>query len=80
MKLSELMLILEGGNTTTINKKTGESKSAEKIDFNRLSIESFRSEFIDLFTSLNRLFLNRYKEKLWANDSLIKKGLVFNGS
>lgn len=80
MKLSELMFILEGGNTTTINKKTGESKSAEKIDFNRLSIESFRAEFIDLFTSLNRLFLNKYKEKLWANDSLIKKGLVFNGS
>lgn len=78
MKFSDLLF--EGGNTTVINKKTGISLDAEKIDFKKLSIENFRKEFQELFLELNNLYFKKYKEYIWKDSSLIKNAIVFNGS
>lgn len=75
-----LNLLNEGGNTTVINKKTGVSLDAEKIDFKRLSIENFRKEFQELFLELNKLYFKKYKEYIWKDEKLIKNAIVFNGS
>ena len=72
-------LILEGGNVEAINK-LGHSKYADKIDLRKFKITDFRNEFYNLFKELNKKYKAKFKEPLWANETILKNGVAFNGS
>lgn len=73
------MQLLEGGNTIVQNQVNGKTYAGEKIDLSVVNLNTFRSEFMQLFKTLNELFYKEYKRKLWK-DSDLQNAVVFNGS
>ena len=73
------MQLLEGGNTTVQNTVNGKTYTGEKIDLHTINLNTFRSEFMGLFQTLNDLFYKEYKRKLWKPEDL-RDAVVFNGS
>lgn len=73
------MRLNEGGNVTAYNNVNGKSYSAEKISFEKISVSSFRAEFLKLFKKLNELFKKEHGEFLWE-PSKLDSTILFNGS
>lgn len=72
--------LVEGGNVTATNKKTGVTYNADKIPLEQLTIEKFRKNVIQLFNDINEKFKKKFNYPLWNDFSIVKSGLVFNGS
>lgn len=73
-------IIAEGGNVTQINYKTGEEARQEKIPISVIGVDNFRKKSIQLFIELNKIFKKMHGYPLWADESIIHSGYVFNGS
>jgi len=69
-----------GGNVTAINKKTGVETRAEKIQIKEIGRSEFMKKFIEIFKTINKQFKSKYKKPIWADESIIVSGFVFNGS
>lgn len=63
-----------GGNVTV------RGIDAEKIQFKNIPIKQFRTEFLDLFKTLNNLYYRKFKEYIWKDISSLTSGIAFNGS
>lgn len=67
--------LLEGGGNTIIKGLRG-----EKIPLKEIGRSNFIKKFQELFKEINDIFYREYKEYIWKDFNLVKKGLVFNGS
>ena len=68
-----------GGNITVFNNVTKKSYKAEKVELNKVNLQDFRKDFLELFNTINERFEKEYKRKLWKPNE-IKNSFVFNGS
>jgi hypothetical protein len=68
-----------GGNTT-IQTKSGESVSAERIPLKEIGRKEFVEKFQDFLLNMNKLFHSRYQYYIWSDESEIKNAGIFNGS
>jgi len=70
----------EGGNAKGTIKKSGEETLAQKIPIKDIGRSNFIKKFNELFLNLNKRYQKMFKEPLWDDISILKSGIVFNGS
>ena len=78
--INDVQFLVEGGNARGTNKKTGKDTLAQKIPIKEIGRSNFIKKFVALFMELNKRYKNKYKEPLWKDTSILKNGIVFNGS
>ncbi len=72
---------MEGGNSTAIDRETGEAKAqAQKMDMSRVQRSTLKKEFIKTFSTLNDLVKKASGKPIWNNFNVVKSGVAFNGS
>lgn len=69
-----------GGNARATNKVTGQDTLAQKIPLKEIGRARFIKKFIEIFEELDRLFEKKHGRPIWANKSILKNGVAFNGS
>lgn len=69
-----------GGNVTALNKKTGKSIKADKIDLVKADRQEFIKKFTAVFKQINSLYKKKYKEPLWVKESRLDTNELYNGS
>lgn len=69
-----------GGNVTALNKATGEQTKASKIQVKDIGRSEFMKKFVEIFKTMNKQFKAKYKKPIWADESHLVSGFVFNGS
>ena len=70
-----------GGNARFIDRRTGEVKGfANKIDLTKVERKRIVKNLFNFFEKFNELYKSKFGENLWNDLSLIKNGIVFNGS
>ena len=64
----EEQLLVEGGNSKAINRKTQEVIARpQRIDMSKVSRTDLRKKLLDLFKDLNIQFGKKYEEPLWPS-------------
>lgn len=69
-----------GGNVIAVNKRTNVETSAERVNLQQIGRQEFIKASIDLFKFINKDFEKKFKKPLWADESILLDGTVFNGS
>lgn len=69
-----------GGNARATNKITGQDTLAQKIPLKEIGRARFIKKFIEIFEELDSRFEKKYGRPIWANKSILKNGVAFNGS
>jgi hypothetical protein len=69
-----------GGNARATNKITGQDTLAQKIPLKEIGRTQFIKKFIEIFEEIDKRFEKEYGRPLWANKSILKNGVAFNGS
>ena len=72
-------ILKEGGNTLVYDR-SGKETSAGQIPLAKIGRKTFVNRFNEVMFKINDLFYKDHKRKLWMNDSLITKAIVYNGS
>lgn len=69
-----------GGNARATNKVTGQDTLAQKIPLKDIGRSNFIKKFIEIFIEVDKRFEKEYGRPLWANKTILKNGVAFNGS
>lgn len=69
-----------GGNVTAINKKTGESTRAQKIQVKEIGRKKFIRVFTGIFKAMNKDFKRQFGKSIWPDESILMNGFAYNGS
>ena len=69
-----------GGNVTALNKRSGVSVEAQKIDIKSIGRKQFMNKFIELFKFMNKEFKKKNKKPIWVDERHLANGFIFNGS
>lgn len=71
--------INEGGNTT-VQTRDGVETKADVIPLKDIGRRTFVNRFTEVLITINKQYQADWGEKLWADEKLITKGTIFNGS
>lgn len=69
----------EGGNTT-VQTRGGVETKADTIPLKDIGRRTFVNRFTEVLIAINNQYKADHGEKLWADEKLITKGTIFNGS
>jgi len=69
-----------GGNVSALNKKTGKTVKAEKIDLVKAERKEFVNKFTATFKEINKLYKKKFKSPIWIKEERLDTNELYNGS